>query len=423
MTEAGAPRWPVLLTLGSLTMANTIPRTLVALLLPAIYRQQGLALEWYWVFSIPLWVIPARVLWAPLVDRYGHHRFGRRKSWILPCTVVTVLAYLALGGFEPSLGNLALIISLLVVMNVFLATQEIAVDAYVVEALHPHERSAGATARIIAEETGQLITIAGLMVLYQFAGWQVAISAAGCLFLLLTLPALLRPEVAVNVRSHATQASLSDFLARRENVWIVSVVGFAALAPGLASAIISPFLVDLGMNIGEIGIVLGLSSSFGPIIAGLTLAPWLMRGRSVVQAARLQLCVVAVPSVLFFWLALNNTPTAFAVGGVIFCASLISTPALIIVYTARLGWTSNQQAGTDFTIQEAIYVLFRGILPGATAGPIAAATGWPGFFIFMGVVSLLGFGSFVFSHDAIQRRVEQRRGAQTSAPEADAGFS
>ncbi|MEM6708498.1 MAG: MFS transporter [Pseudomonadota bacterium] len=399
----------MLVSIALLTSANTIPRTLVGLLLPAIYRKQGLGLEWFWLFSLPLLVIPARVLWAPWVDRLGSDAFGRRKSWILPCTIIAVLTYLGLGFIPPTLEHLGLLVALLLLVNLALATQEIAVDAYVVEALHPEERGVGATARILAEETGQLLAIAGLMLLYQLAGWQVAISSAGLLFLVLTAPVLARPEVPVNRASTIARASLRDFLARRENLAIVAVIGAAALAPGLVSAIISPFLVDMGFAIGEIGIVLGLSSSLGPIIAGLTLVPWLRRGRSLIQAARLQLLLVPLPSLLFLGLALTQQSSAALVGAVIFVSSFVSTPALVLVYTARLGWASNEQAATDFTTQEAVYVLFRSLLPGAVAGPFAALAGWPGFFMALLAVSLAGFGSFVLSYESIEQRVAARR--------------
>src|SRR5687767_7208858 len=40
-----------------------------------------LALPWSW-----------KALWAPLVDRFGSERFGRRKSWIVPCQLLLMLA-------------------------------------------------------------------------------------------------------------------------------------------------------------------------------------------------------------------------------------------------------------------------------------------------------------------------------------------
>ncbi|HNN93617.1 MAG TPA: MFS transporter, partial [Pseudomonadota bacterium] len=30
----------------------------------------------------------AKALWAPLVDRFGSERFGRRKSWIVPMLIL-----------------------------------------------------------------------------------------------------------------------------------------------------------------------------------------------------------------------------------------------------------------------------------------------------------------------------------------------
>ncbi|MEM1229605.1 MAG: MFS transporter [Pseudomonadota bacterium] len=406
---AGATvRRRVLVTVASLSFANTVPRTLAGILLPAIYRQEGLPLAMFSVFAIPLVVSPLRLLWAPWVDRYGSQSFGRRKSWILPCTLGAAAVFLVAGFVTPTLENLWWIIALLVCAYLFLATQEIAVDAYIVEGLLAAERGPGATARILGEEAGQMLTIAGLMTVYFLAGWQMAVSLAAGILVALTLPALLRPEEPVSRVESRQRPSLADFAARRENFWIIGVIGAAAIAPGLASAVISPFLVDLGLDIRQIGLVLGLTSSAGPIVAGLTLTPWLRRGRTLAEAARIQLFLAPFSGLAFLALALLAEPGPLAVGITVFAASFISTPGLIFLYTARLNWTSKGQAGTDFTVQEAAYVVFRGILPGSIGGPIAALLGWPGFFAFMGLVGVCGFASFVASLPGIDRRVAAR---------------
>src|SRR5262245_16719300 len=52
--------------------------------LQLLLRERGASLEtigFAGALSAP-WL--AKAAWAPLVDRYGSHRFGRRKSWIVP---------------------------------------------------------------------------------------------------------------------------------------------------------------------------------------------------------------------------------------------------------------------------------------------------------------------------------------------------
>jgi len=67
-----------------LQMGQVFPAAFFGLMLTAIYRENGLPLDMFWVFavpSIPTWLRP---LWAPLVDGIGSRRLGRRKSWFIP---------------------------------------------------------------------------------------------------------------------------------------------------------------------------------------------------------------------------------------------------------------------------------------------------------------------------------------------------
>ena len=92
-----------------LQMGQIFPAAFIGLFLPVIFRQQGLALDMYWVFTlpaIPTWIRP---LWAPLVDRTGSRTLGMRKTWFIPCTVFGALAYLSLTFWAPDLENLAII--------------------------------------------------------------------------------------------------------------------------------------------------------------------------------------------------------------------------------------------------------------------------------------------------------------------------
>jgi MFS family permease len=135
--------WRFAAILG-LQMGQVFPAAFFGLILTAIYREKGLSLDMFWVFTLPAVPNWLRPLWAPVVDRIGSDRFGRRKSWILPCTTLGALAYLAVGFFEPELAHLWFIIGLLTLKSVVMATQDIAVDAYTVEHLSDRERAAGA---------------------------------------------------------------------------------------------------------------------------------------------------------------------------------------------------------------------------------------------------------------------------------------
>ena len=83
-----ASAWLRFAVIGSMYMAQTFATAFVSHLMPAIYRDQGLPLERFWILSVALVPFWFRWAWAPLVDRTTGGPFGPRKSWFLPCTAV-----------------------------------------------------------------------------------------------------------------------------------------------------------------------------------------------------------------------------------------------------------------------------------------------------------------------------------------------
>ena len=78
------PKTAKLLLLTFLYLSQGLPFGFQATALPVYLRANGVSLEAIgFVTSLAApWML--KPLWAPLVDRYGSARFGRRKSWILP---------------------------------------------------------------------------------------------------------------------------------------------------------------------------------------------------------------------------------------------------------------------------------------------------------------------------------------------------
>lgn len=109
-----------------------------------------------------------KFLWSPLVDRLplpGLERLGRRKSWILSCQVVLVLAFAGLATTDPAhaIGTFALFAFLGALAS---ATQDVAVDAWRID--------------VASEET----PVELLSAIYQF-GYRIASIVGGALALVM----------------------------------------------------------------------------------------------------------------------------------------------------------------------------------------------------------------------------------------------
>ncbi|TNF83756.1 MAG: MFS transporter, partial [Gammaproteobacteria bacterium] len=177
-----------------LQMGQVFPAAFFGLMLTAIYREKGLPLDMFWVFTLPAIPTWLRPLWAPLVDGVGIERIGLRKTWFIPCTLLGAFAYMSLALFEPEIASLWIIIGILIVKTTFMTTQDIAIDGYMVENLRDEERGVGAAVMDIGRNVAQFTSWAGVAWVYGEYGWSAATTVAAALLVLFSLPGIIRPE-------------------------------------------------------------------------------------------------------------------------------------------------------------------------------------------------------------------------------------
>jgi MFS transporter, PAT family, beta-lactamase induction signal transducer AmpG len=77
--------------LGSLYLAQGLPFGFFTQALPVMLRQSGSSLEEVGLSSLLAVPWALKFIWAPLLDRYWSTTFGRRRSWIVPMQLATVL--------------------------------------------------------------------------------------------------------------------------------------------------------------------------------------------------------------------------------------------------------------------------------------------------------------------------------------------
>jgi MFS transporter, PAT family, solute carrier family 33 (acetyl-CoA transportor), member 1 len=148
------------------------------LLLIALYALQGLSLGFF-LMSVPiifkkyltyseLSVIMMstapfsfKVLWSPVIEFYHFKRFGKRKSWIVPTQLLMAAMVLY---FKENLEQLLIekqvyLVATILTSIVFVITcQDIAVDAWAVEMLHPENSEYGGTSQSIGHRIGFFVS-------------------------------------------------------------------------------------------------------------------------------------------------------------------------------------------------------------------------------------------------------------------------
>ena len=148
--------------LWTLYFVQGLPFGFQATALPVYLRAAGMSLTGVGLASALALPWSLKILFAPLVDRYGGSRLGRRRAWILPLQL-GLLACCAAASLVPPEDGLVPILLLVFDMNLFAATMDIAVDGLAIDVLEEGELGQGNVAQVVGYKAGML-TGGGLLV-------------------------------------------------------------------------------------------------------------------------------------------------------------------------------------------------------------------------------------------------------------------
>lgn len=330
-----------------------------------------LALPWSW-----------KALWAPLVDRFGSDRFGRRKSWIVPCQLLLMLAAGA-AAVAAEADALMPLLGLVFVMNLIAATQDIAVDGLAISLLGKSDLGPGNAAQVVGYKVGMLLSGGLLVALNEVIGWSGLFVAMALLCGLVALMVVAyreepAPTAAATpgerVRMRDVLRQLKTALLVPGTVWLLVFCGTYKLGESMVDAMFKPFLLDSGFTAATIGRWSGTYGKVASILgslAGGALA-WRM---DLLRAVGLTAALRALPLVGVLALALAP-PTGDKVISVI-CAEHFFGGALTTAMFAYLMSRVEPRVGAShYTLLASVEVL--GKAPAAWAsGFLAASAGYP----------------------------------------------
>lgn len=418
-----------LIAIACLVMAHKFPVDLSLTYLPAILRKNGIALEQLSGLSIILIPFWFRWAWSPIVDHNGSQRFGHRKSWILPCSILAATIYLLVSFIEPTPENLAVLIFGLAIASLVMATQQVASDAYMVENIRPQDRTIGSAYIELGRSVSAIAIAIGLLTIYDLYGWFYTMAAAAGTFLFFTSPVLFRREAPRpdeltqrfeegNVASFGSilrdpshffgsfMHPFKDFIGRKESRVLIPLIIFMAANLKLVQTTMPVFLVDMGFSLTEVGIMIGIGAAGGSIIGAL-ISTRILRAHGFRKSA--SICLVLMVIAFIPWTLLTFFQVKSFVISILClgCLGMLATPTQVLVMAARFRWASRAQAGTDFTFQtSAEFVGYS--LGAAIAGPLAAQIGWGPFFVFALLLSVIGITTLRASYDFVESNIEAR---------------
>jgi PAT family beta-lactamase induction signal transducer AmpG len=325
----------------------------------------------------------AKVLWSPLVDRYGD-----RRHWIAGALCVMAAALSTLAVDDP----LALGAGLWLAIGVFCiasATQDIAIDAYSIGLTRRGEEGPVNSIRVTAYRGGLIAAGTGLLLLPRFIGWGGTFAAAGLLCLALALAVRTCPPVHIPPEArHDTAEAVRRWLVRPGVHAVLAFILLYRVGDRAMGPMVRPFWVDRGFSDEQIGYVangLGaIATVLGALVGGVVVA------RLGIARSLLVLGVLALASNLAY--AIVALPAAPLAG--IYVASLVESLCSGLASVAFLSYlmriTEKEHAAVQYALLTAVYAL-SGSLVAAPSGWLAEQLGYATYFAFTAGLALPAF--------------------------------
>jgi PAT family beta-lactamase induction signal transducer AmpG len=374
-----------------LGFSSGIPLALTGSTLQAWMATEKVDLAVIGVFSLVGLPYTVKYLWSPLMDRFIPPFLGRRRGWILltQAALFVVIAAMAFSRPKAHPGALALLAFLVAFCS---ASQDIVVDAYRTEILHPEELGPGAGVHILGYRVAMLTSGAVALILADRIPWRlVYLLMAGSLAVGIAA-ALLAPEPDLpekppgNLREAVIDPFL-EFFARPGAAGILLFIVFYKLDVVMATALTTPFLLELGFSMTDIGAVtkgLGMVST----IVG-TLAGGAVVARTGMKASLWLFGVLQSVSTLAF-LALahlgHHYPMMVAAIGLENLCSGMGTAA----YAAFLMSLCDRRfTATQYALLTSLMAVTR-VVVGAPTGLLAKTWGWETYFVVSALAAIPG---------------------------------
>lgn len=259
--------------------SSGLPLYIIISLLPIWLRAERIDLATLGYFTLVTLPFSWKFLWAPLLDRYIPPFLGRRRGWMLISQLLLIL-FLALFGFlDPhSRFGLTLIAAVAVLCAFFSASQDIVLDAYRREILPDNELGLGNSIHVNAYRVAGLVPGSLSLILADHFNWQTVFMITA-LFMLpgifMTLFLSREPKIALKTDHTLKDNVVEPFREFFGRKGIASAVGILAfiflykLGDSMATALISPFYLDMGFSMTQIGLVVKNASLWPMIIAGI----------------------------------------------------------------------------------------------------------------------------------------------------------
>ena len=419
----GAYRDTRVLAMLFLGFSAGLPFMLVFSTLSAWLREVGIERATIGMLSWVGIIYSIKFFWAPVVDRLQvpvlGRMLGRRRSWMLLAQAGIAFGLYQIAHTDP-LGHLGALAGLALLVAFSSATQDIAIDAWRIEAAPQPMQGAMAAAYQLGYRIAIMVGSAGALWIAADYGWTAAYTAMAAFVgigvvttLVISEPEPRVPQTSIaqeqrvidwlESRAHwprfarelgawfvgAVVCPFTDFIARygvRLGILILAFIASYRLTDFTMGVMANPFYLDVGYTLKEIAAV---AKGFGVVmsILGTLLGGLAVARLGTVRSLALGSILVIGSNLLFMTLAWQQQPGIAGLAMVVSADNLAMGVAgtALIAYLSSL--TSPAYTATQYALFSSMYALPGKLLMG-TSGFVVDAIGYPWFFVYTSALGL-----------------------------------
>lgn len=253
--------WKMLICLFQ-GFSSGMPLYVLVSLVPAWLREAEVDLSTIGLFALLTLPYNWKFVWAPMLDRFRLPFLGRRRGWILLSQILLLFTIGQFSTIDPAT-NIAPVMWVVFATAFFSATQDIVLDGYRRELLFDDELGTGNSLFINAYRIASLVPGSLALILADRMEWSIVFWIVAAFMGVGIVTTLLVPETA---RDDAAPPSVVaaivnpfvEFFTRdtvKSAFLILAFMVLYKLGDNMAVALQTPFFLDMGYTLTEIGTV------------------------------------------------------------------------------------------------------------------------------------------------------------------------
>ncbi|MCW9048215.1 MAG: MFS transporter [Gammaproteobacteria bacterium] len=359
--------------------------------------------------------------WSPLVDRLRlpvlNPLLGQRRSWMLLAQGGVITGLLIMSFSNPAT-QLSLLVWAALLVAFSSATQDIAIDAWRIEAMPVESQGAMSGTYQMGYRLGMLLAGGGSFLIAHYYSWPMAYTVLSMVMLVGVVTTILisEPEKSISADTWKQEKRVVEFLQNATHLssrakgiyaWIIGAVicpfteffnrngqfaivvllfiGLFRISDISMGIMANPLYVDVGYTDLQIGLV---TKTIGPIVTilGALFGGALVVRYKVIPVLMIGAVLVVVTNLLFVLVALNPPDTVFL--SLVIAADNLSAGIAGSAFIAYLsGLTNKAYTATQYALFSSLMLLPAKFI-GGFSGTIVESQGYVSFFFYTAALGL-----------------------------------